>query len=373
MDISKLNKLSNLVTMQTNKKPKIMLDPKNISRIITSNHLQNIDINVNIDDDVWTLTPEIKGFIEDLNESTELSVEDKIIHIYQELCMNYTYDDNVLSYIKKYDEDQFGLPDFYGRDTDEKWKQNRSKHNRRNCFEISRILAKAIITMLKGSDAEDLFETCILWDEALTHYYVGLISDEYCLTLDLDDFEEIKDLTRVKTDLTIKGIKILEDPTKKFEKVLNKFNSKKSKSSIEHIRKMDLSKHDNSMDNEEIESIYSDDLQFIKYALEILIEQYKLDSAGIFEYMKEIVDTKIGPASRKKVWTEVKETPGEGKRYTRCLAVKIGKQLYIIDVTADGVDQMFHTIDKSDISEDQDTGRYLKYLHRDWDDKYDGR
>lgn len=369
INISRLNKLSQLLTKITNKKHIIILNPERISRIMTSKESENIDINVNIDVDSWILPDDMKQFIDDINKNPSLSIEEKILKIYEKLCTDYMYDDNVLSYIKRYDEDQFGLPDFYGRATDEEWKKKRAQHNRRNCFEISRILVKSIDSMLDGTNSNNSFETCILWDEALAHYFVGVISKDYCLTLDLDDFNEIKDLTRVKTELTIKGIRILSDPNDKFKKVLDKFNFGKNNSSIEHIQ--ELAKSNN--DDLKTEEISSDDLKFIQYTLEILINKYKLDSAGIFEYMKEIIDTKIGPSSRKKVWTEVKTTTGDGKRYTRCLVVDIGKQSYIIDVTDDSPEHMLRPIDKSEISTDSQKGKYFKFLDRDWEDKYDGR
>ncbi len=56
---------------------------------------------------------------------------------------------------------------------------------------------------------------------------MGLTSDEYSLSIDLDDFFKIKDLTRVKTDLTLKGIEILEDKEGKFKQALEEFNSEK--------------------------------------------------------------------------------------------------------------------------------------------------
>ena len=90
-------------------------------------------------------------------------------------------------------------------------------------------------------------------------------------------------------------------------------------------------------------------------------------------FVEEIIDTKIGPSSRKKVWTEVKTTTGDGKRYTRCLVVDIGKQSYIIDVTDDSPEHMLRPIDKSEISTDSQKGKYFKFLDRDWEDKYDGR
>lgn len=376
MDISKLNKLSKLVTMETKRKPKIMLDPKRIGRIIASKNSQNIDINVNIDVDDWIITDEIKTFIENLNINENLSTEEKILAIYEKLCIDYVYDDNVLSYMKKYDEDEYGLPDFYGRDTNEEWKKNRANHNRRNCFEISRLLAKSINAILEESGKDDLYEVCILWDEARTHYFVGLASDEYCLTLDLDDFEEIKDLTRVKTDLTIKGIRVLQDSNGIFQAALDEFNSGRDDSSIEHIERIRNADSTNTGEekSEELESINADDLQFLKNAIDILTKEYELDSAGLFEYMKEIVDIKIGPGSRRKVWTEVKTAPsGEGKVHTRCLTVEIGNQLYVIDVTQESTEKILHRINPGDISPDPDNGQYTKYQSKPWDDLYDGR
>ena len=50
------------------------------------------------------------------------------------ICKNYTYDDNLISYIRKIDDDTFTLPDWYGRDIDEEWEKNREGHNRENMF-----------------------------------------------------------------------------------------------------------------------------------------------------------------------------------------------------------------------------------------------
>ena len=52
----------------------------------------------------------------------------------------------------------------------------------------------------------------------------------------------------------------------------------------------------------------------------------------LYEYMKEIVDIKLGPESRKKVWKEIKGNNNEGTRYIRCLALDVDNQKYIIDV-----------------------------------------
>ena len=363
MNFSKLNQISQEAANLKGRKPTIVLEKA--TRIKTNDKL---DINIHIENEEWKLPDELKEFINELNESKKNNSEDKILAIYEKLCSDYMYDDNVLTYIKRVDEDQFELPDFYGKVTNEDWNKKRSEHNRRNCFELSRLLAKSLDEMLNTENNEEAYEVCILWDNALAHYYVGLMCDDYTLILDLDDFDKIKDLTRIKTNLTIEGIDIINDKEGKFQKALNKFNSNRTKSSSDHIDNLSSSKHDNNKDTENI-TIENEDIEYIKDTLEILLKDYDLDSSGIFEYMKEIIDLKFGPSIRKKVWKEVKTTEkGLGKRYTRCLLISLGKKQYIIDVTAKNVQEMFHPIN---LEKNQE---YYKFLHRDWvNDKYDGR
>ena len=222
---------------------------------------------------------------------SDINNEEKILKIYQKLCEDYTYDDNVLSYIHKNDDESFSLPDEYGRKADSTWKENRQKHNRRNCFEISRILAKSINEAIKLSGYSRNYDVCIIWDEVNTHYFVGIACDEYYVSLDLDDYTQIKDLTRMKTGLTLEGINILEDPSNKLGKVIEEINSDRSKIAKDHIQeKIETSN----------KSTDSDDIEFLQFAIQILKEDYNLDSAGIYEYLKEIIDTKIGAKFRKK-------------------------------------------------------------------------
>ena len=134
-------------------------------------------------------------------------------------CYDYVYDDNLISYIQKVDDDIFSLPDWYGRNVDKEWEKNREKHNRRICFELSRYLVESLNELFKN---DENYNSCILWNKNLTHYFVGLTSNEYSLAIDLDDFFRIKDLTRVKTGLTLEGITILEDDKDKFKNVLDK-------------------------------------------------------------------------------------------------------------------------------------------------------
>lgn len=200
MNFNRINKLSNLVNMDLKRKPTIIIEPNKKQPFHFFGTAKGIEAL--LDADSWEISEEIEKFIKDLSMS-ESSNEEKILKIYQKICEDYTYDDNVLSYIKKNDDDTFYLPDAYGRESSSEWKENRKKHNRRNCFEVSRILAKSINKILADSGNSKAYDVCIIWDEAVTHYFVGVVCKDYCITLDLDDFTQIKDLTRMKTGLTL--------------------------------------------------------------------------------------------------------------------------------------------------------------------------
>lgn len=264
------------------------------------------------------------------------------------------------------------MPDEYGRKIDLEWEENRNKHNRRSCFEVSRILAKSINEIIKYSNDSKKYDICIIWDEAVTHYLVGLICDDYCATLDVDDFTQIKDLTRMKTELTLEGIKILEDPHNKFQYLVENFNSNRNKVAKDFIEKKRMNDNLNSNTNES--KIELDDKKFIYYAIQVLKDEYDLDSAGIYEYLKEIVDTRLGTKTRKKLWKEVDIESGKGKRYTRCLMININDTQYIIDSTQNNVDEIFYEIDSREI--DSENSKFISFnkMSRDWEnDPYDGR
>ena len=57
-----------------------------------------------------------------------------------------------------------------------------------------------------------------------THYVVALTGKDYSIVLDPDDFNNIKDLTRLKMGLSIRGIHILRDENGTFKKAIDKFN-----------------------------------------------------------------------------------------------------------------------------------------------------
>ena len=194
INIEKLRRLNELVGLAFKRKHIIVLDPAQ-----NKNSKDNIEEDIVYDKADWKMTDELNKYVKDLSNESNLSIEDKILSIYEKICKDYVYDDNLISYIQKIDDDVFDLPDWYGRDIDQEWENNREQHNRRICFELSRYLAKALSDLVKNNDD---YDTCILWNKNLTHYFVGLTCENYSVALDLDDFFNIKDLTRLKTDLT---------------------------------------------------------------------------------------------------------------------------------------------------------------------------
>lgn len=328
INIDELIKLNDLVTTAFRRKHIIVLNPE-----IECDNKETLNTNIIYDVAEWKIAnKELRTLVDELSQNSQLSNEDKILLIYEKLCKEYVYDDNLLSHIQKSDDDSYALPDFYGRTVNQEWEKNREQHNRRVCYEVSRYLAKALIELFK--DEED-YNISILWDKGLTHYFVGLTCREYSITLDLDDFNNIKDLTRLKTELTAQGIKILDDNEGKFRKALDKFNEGRNKDAIKKIEQ-DINDTDISNTNLEDPNTpsikESESIVFLKNAIEILKENYNIDSQGLYEYMKEIVDIKLGPESRKKVWKEIKGNNNEGTRYIRCLALDVDNQKYIIDV-----------------------------------------
>lgn len=314
----KLIKLNELVTKAFRRKHIIVVE-----QMDEQERKEKLSQNMICDKAEWKIPEEIKPFVEELSQNSQLSDEEKIISIYERLCQDYIYDDNLISYIQKIDDDSYSLPDWYGRDVNEKWVKNRQQHNRRVCYEVSRYLAQSLKELFKNNEDVDI---CIFWDKGLTHYFVGLSCSEYSLTLDLDDFNNIKDLTRLKSGLTIDGIKVLDDKNGKFQTVLNRFNQGRCKEAITNINNEIENKKQENVPTEE-----NDDIAFLKYAIEILKDR-NIDSQGIYEYIKEIVDIKLGPEARKKVWKEIKGKVNEDTRYIRCLLLNLENQKYIIDV-----------------------------------------
>ena len=262
----------------------------------------------------WKLEDKLQDLVNKLLDNKQLSFEKKILEVYKFICLNYIYDDNVLYFFKKDTSDPENIKyiavDWYGRIVDEKWKNNRKKHNRRICYEFARFYAKAINVLLDGDENLEAF---MLGDKENTHYVTVLTGRDYSVILDLDDFNKIKDLTRLKLGLTINGITILRDEKGIFKKAVDEFNDGKLSDIIEvqEVKKL-------LNDNNKIECF--------KKIVDIL-KTYDIDSQGFMEYMRTIVENE--GFEIEKIWKEIK---GENeKRYVRCIIFEYKGKTYLID------------------------------------------
>ena len=122
MNFTRLSKLSSLVTNDLKRKPTIIIEP-NRGGSFRMYGMAN-DLSINIDVDNWIIPDDLQKLVVNLSKSNKY-IEEKILKLYIKICENYTYDDNVLSYIQKNDDETFFLPDEYGRNTDNLWKENR--------------------------------------------------------------------------------------------------------------------------------------------------------------------------------------------------------------------------------------------------------
>lgn len=262
----------------------------------------------------WELDEPIQSLVNKLLKDNILNFEEKILKVYEFICLNYIYDVNVLYFFKRDTSDlnntKYIAVDWYGRIIDEKWKENRKKHNRRVCYEFARLYAKAINELLKGNHN---LEAVMVGDKENLHYVVGLTGNDYSVILDLDNFNKLKDLTRLKLGLTINGITILRDDFGKFQKALDNFN----KDRLDELAEV-----------KEIEEKFKgkDDIKYFKSVIDIL-KKYNIDSQGFFEYMRaKIEQEKI---KIEKIWKEVKGS--SERRYLRCLIFSFNYKTYLLD------------------------------------------
>lgn len=262
----------------------------------------------------WELDEPIQSLVNKLLKDNTLNFEEKNLKVYEFICLNYIYDVNVLYFFKRDTSDlnniKYIAVDWYGRIIDEKWKENRKKHNRRVCYEFARLYAKAINELLR--DNHNL-EAVMVGDKENLHYVVGLTGNDYSVILDLDNFNKLKDLTRLKLGLTINGITILRDDFGKFQKALDNFN----KDRLDELAEV-----------KEIEEKFKgkDDIKYFKSVIDIL-KKYNIDSQGFFEYMRaKIEQEKI---KIEKIWKEVKGS--SERRYLRCLIFSFNYKTYLLD------------------------------------------
>ena len=270
----------------------------------------------------WELEEPIQSLVETLSKENTLSFEDKILKVYKYICLNYIYDANVLYFFKKDTSNiKYIAVDWYGRIIDENWKENRKKHNRRICYEFARFYAKAI-NELRGEN--DNVEAFMVGDTDNLHYVVGLTGDEYSVILDLDDFNNLKDLTRLKLGLTIKGIKVLRDNYGKFQEVVDKFNKDRLNdlTEVEEVKK-------------KVKGI--DNIKYFNSIINIL-KNYNIDSQGFFEYMRSIIEQE--GIEIEKLWKE--DIGANERRYERCLIFDFDSKTYLLD----SIDKTLNVINK---------------------------
>ena len=276
----------------------------------------------------WEMEEPIKNLVNTLIKDNSLSFEEKLLSIYKFICLNYIYDVNVLYFFKRDTSDinniKYIAVDWYGRIVGQKWIENRKKHNRRICYEFARFYAKAINELLGENDN---LEAVMVGDKENLHYFVGLTGKDYSITLDLDDFNSIKDLTRLKLGLTIKGIKILRDESNKFKKVLDKFNEGRP-DELSEVKEIQ-----NNFDGNDV----------IKYLNDIIdiFRKYNIDAQGFFEYMRSKIE-KQG-IEIEKIWKEVKGA--SEKRYVRCLLFNYNSNSYLLD----SLEQTLNKVNREDI------------------------
>ncbi len=276
----------------------------------------------------WKMEEGISKLVERLLKESSMSFEEKILEVYKYICLNYVYDANVLYFFKRDDSDinniKYIAVDWYGRIVGKDWIEKRQKHNRRICYEFARFYAKAINVLLDGNDKLEAF---MLGDKENLHYVVGLTGDEYSVILDLDDFNSIKDLTRVKFGLTIKGIKILRDESGKFKQAVDKFNEGKREelAEIEEAKK--------NLKNKSLIEYFNNVAQILK--------NRNIDAQGFFEYIRAIVENE--GIKIEKIWKEDKIAPE--KRYERCIIFEFDGKTYLID----SIEQAIIQIEKGDL------------------------
>lgn len=262
----------------------------------------------------WELDQSIQILVQTLSAENKLSFEEKVLEIYKYICMNYIYDDNVLYFFKRDLSDPENIKyiavDWYGRIIDERWKENRKTHNRRVCYEFARFYAKAINELLGENDKLEAF---MLGDKENLHYVVGITGNDYSVILDLDDFNSIKDLTRLKLGLTIKGIKILRDDIGKFQTAIDNFN----KGKLNELSKVEALKETLSK---------NDTIKYFNGVIDIL-NSYNIDSQGFCEYMRTLIEAE--GIEIEKIWKEIKGSTE--KRYARCLIFNFIDKTYLLD------------------------------------------
>ena len=256
----------------------------------------------------WELEDTMVELVDSLKNNNKLTLEEKVLEVYKFICLNYIYDDNVLFFFKKRKDDEgntyYIAVDWYGRIIDKNWVEKRKTHNRRICYEFSRFFAKAINILIGNRDD---IESFIIGLKDNTHYVTVISGEDYSAILDLDDFNKIKDLTRLKTGLTLDGIRILRDDKNILRNTIDKFNESRKQTLIE-------------------KGNIKEKIEYFNKAINT-IKEYNLDSQGFNETMKKIIEDEKIDTDR--LWKLEAESPE--KRYVRCIGFEYESKKYIVD------------------------------------------
>lgn len=293
-----IERLYKEVEEQLDEEYKVVLEP---STNIKEDYVELDCIN-------WELEDTMIELVDSLKNNNKLTLEEKVLEVYKFICLNYIYDDNVLFFFKKRKDDEgntyYIAVDWYGRIIDKNWIEKRKNHNRRICYEFSRFFAKAINILIGNRDD---IESFIIGLKDNTHYVTVISGEDYSAILDLDDFNKIKDLTRLKTGLTLDGIRILRDDKNILRNTIDKFNESRKQTLIE-------------------KGNIKEKIEYFNKAINT-IKEYNLDSQGFNETMKKIIEDEKIDTDR--LWKLEAESPE--KRYVRCIGFEYESKKYIVD------------------------------------------
>ena len=293
-----IERLYKEVEEQLDEEYKVVLEP---STNIKEDYVELDCIN-------WELEDTMVELVDSLKNNNKLTLEEKVLEVYKFICLNYIYDDNVLFFFKKRKDDEgntyYIAVDWYGRIVDKNWVEKRKTHNRRICYEFSRFFAKAINILIGNRDD---IESFIIGLKDNTHYVTVISGEDYSAILDLDDFNKIKDLTRLKTGLTLDGIRILRDDKNILRNTIDKFNESRKQTLIE-------------------KGNIKEKIEYFNKAINT-IKEYNLDSQGFNETMKKIIEDEKIDTDR--LWKLEAESPE--KRYVRCIGFEYESKKYIVD------------------------------------------
>ena len=263
---------------------KIKLDPDEKEQI--NDHQIEYDyVSWKVEDDT------IMDRISKIENLEQLELIQLILIIHCMTCEHFVFDD-FCYFLGKYDKERniSIIDQKYGRNPNSKWIEERKKHNRRICFELSRYIAFRIKQL--ANEECDVF---LVSDEYESHYATAVISDDFMITIDADDFIKGEDINRVKLGLKIKGITIVSDEKGIVKAALDKINSnRKSKKDFEKELTEDAEK----------KAAYE--------WMDILLNKTQvIGNDGVFKYMEPIL--KFKGYEPKKIWVK------DGDKYIQTL------------------------------------------------------